>query len=860
MKLKLFVINNYLYSNIIKILLIFQIIDFINSEIDKIISLGDKDFRFVHFSTNLDGDMIVDTSTSSDSSYKNERRFFGLKKNGRFYFKNNSPFLSLYEKNNYAKIYAESCFIQISTDDENNEKEYLFSMSISGGSVDIYDFEQESISSVYQLIFYNSKNTKSSVSSVFKSSYKPDSKYYYIFAHTVNINPDYPVYIIRDYYDSSTVSKIRFDNKLSELVCTNNNIVTCFETIEYRIVCLYQNSDYKLEIYIYPQATNTEEIKQTILYEGPLEENENIFFKGIHLKEEIGVFMYYTSTNSKTPIVSIKKYIVNSGMEGYNSFNEININKIEDFNSATTLNDIMKINESKICIVSVSSNKNILYLVLLSLFENDTKMLISYYSFDMYESHGFYFYQDIRIYLYNNYISLGFSHCTSCSGDNDIHYSSLIIFNYPNVTDTNLDLIDYLSDNNKDIDSLNINLGDNIIIENDIFGYSISGIKIIDISENLKVYFKKNNTLILKDYILSKDDYIKISIPETTSTTITYTIEYAGIVKQPNFNNFITNAKLYDYININNINELEEFYISNEYIGKSSYYNLTIEGEVTNSECTVNHCSLCHSNNLNQCIACNKGYYYDGNECIPKPEESKNNLLTTIVSTEITTIPIEKTTIQKEVTTIPNKISTTLPNKISTIQKEIKTTTIHNKITTIKTTIPNKITQISVIKSITKPIKITTYPNIISTIISNKIIPLEEKCSINEILENNCTNITITSKQIEDVYSHLKEEIIKGEHNKTNNTIIQTENAIFQIATIKEQQKSKYLNISSIEMDECEKIIKEKYNILKEDELIILKTDIYDRKSSLYVQYEIYNPYTLEYIPLDICNDVKINI
>jgi len=157
MKLKLFVTNNYLYSNIIKILLIFQIISIINSEIDNIIRLGDKDFRFVHFSTNLDGDMIVDTSTSSDSSYKNERRFFGLKKNGRFYFKNNSPFFSLYETNNYAKIYAESCFIQISTDDENNGKEYLFSMSISGGSVDIYDFEQESISSAYQLIFYNGK-------------------------------------------------------------------------------------------------------------------------------------------------------------------------------------------------------------------------------------------------------------------------------------------------------------------------------------------------------------------------------------------------------------------------------------------------------------------------------------------------------------------------------------------------------------------------------------------------------------------------------------------------------------------------------------------------------------------------------
>ena len=104
MKLKLFVTNNYQYSNIVQILLIFQIIKIINSEIDNIIRLGDKDFRFVHFSTNLEGDMIVDTSTSSDSSYKNERRFFGLKKNGRFYFKNNSPFLSLYDLYNYDKI------------------------------------------------------------------------------------------------------------------------------------------------------------------------------------------------------------------------------------------------------------------------------------------------------------------------------------------------------------------------------------------------------------------------------------------------------------------------------------------------------------------------------------------------------------------------------------------------------------------------------------------------------------------------------------------------------------------------------------------------------------------------------------
>ena len=668
MKTKLFFINNHVSSNIIRIIFIYQIINFINSEIDTIIRLGDKDFRYVHFSSNLDGDMIVDTSTSSDSSYKNERRFFGLKKNGRFYFKNNYPFLSLYETNNYAKIWAESCFIQISTDDENNGKEYLFSMSISGGSVDIYDFEQESISSAYQLIFYNSKNIQSLVSSIFKSSYQPDSKYYYIFAHTINSIPDIPIYLIRDYFDSSTVSKIRFENKLSETICTNKKIITCFETIEYRIICLYQNSDYYLEIYIYPQASNTEGTKQTILYEGALEENENIFFKGIHLKEEIGVFMYYTSIDSKTPIVSIKKYIVNTGMEGYNSFNEININKIEDFNSSTTLNDIMKINDSKICIASISSTKEILYLVILSLFENDTKMLISYYSFDMYQSHGFYFYEEIKIYLYNDYISLGFSHCTSCSEDNDIHYSSLIIFNYPNSNDINLNLIEYLSDNNKDIESLDINLTDNIIIENDIFGYSILGIKIIDISENLNIYFKKNKTLILKDYILSKDDNITISIPEISTVNITYIIEYAGIVKEADFNNFITNAKLYDYIKINNINELEDSYISNEYIGRSSYYNIIIEGEVASSGCTVEHCSLCPSNNLEECIACNREYYYSENECILKPEENNNNLSTTILSTQIAAVSIEEDIISVKINTTTEELKQYLDELMTIIE------------------------------------------------------------------------------------------------------------------------------------------------------------------------------------------------
>ena len=53
---------------------------------------------------------------------------------------------------------------------------------------------------------------------------------------------------------------------------------------------------------------------------------------------------------------------------------------------------------------------------------------------------------------------------------------------------------------------------------------------------------------------------------------------------------------------------------------------------------------------------------------------------------------------------------------------------------------------------------------------------------------------------------------------------------------------------------------KKKYNIKEEDELIIFKTDMHsDNSSSIQVQYEIYNPYTLGPIPLDVCKDVTIN-
>ena len=72
--------------------------------------------------------LILISSPNTENSLHQKRKFYGLKSNGRFYFYDNNketPFFTLVSSLSYAKKSSTSCFIQISTDDENNGKEYF---------------------------------------------------------------------------------------------------------------------------------------------------------------------------------------------------------------------------------------------------------------------------------------------------------------------------------------------------------------------------------------------------------------------------------------------------------------------------------------------------------------------------------------------------------------------------------------------------------------------------------------------------------------------------------------------------------------------------------------------------------------
>ena len=134
-------------------------------------------------------------------------------------------------------------------------------------------------------------------------------------------------------------------------------------------------------------------------------------------------------------------------------------------------------------------------------------------------------------------------------------------------------------------------------------------------------------------------------------------------------------------------------------------------------------------------------------------------------------------------------------------------------------------------------------------------IPNSTECTVYDIVEGKCT-AELSSEEIDIIYNLLQKKISNEE-----NILIQTNNANFQLSTLEDQKNNNNLNISSIDLGECEQRLKNKEGLSENDYLIVLKLDIKnDDLSSIYVQYEVYNPINLKKLSLDICEDIPISI
>ena len=117
----------------------------------------------------------------------------------------------------------------------------------------------------------------------------------------------------------------------------------------------------------------------------------------------------------------------------------------------------------------------------------------------------------------------------------------MIIFNYPNSTNNNLDLIPLLYSSDKKIENdFSFNFEGKLTIENNLFGFVYKGTRIMKIPEGIYLTNTTNKAVISEKSIILKDENVSLSFDShDIYQKNNYIIEYAYVLEEPDYNDMI---------------------------------------------------------------------------------------------------------------------------------------------------------------------------------------------------------------------------------------------------------------------------------------------------------------------------------
>ena len=352
----------------------------------------------------------------------------------------------------------------------------------------------------------------------------------------------------------------------------------------------------------------------------------------------------------------------------------------------------------------------------------------------------------------------------------------------------------------KQYQNITFDLNSQCEIDNNIFGLISKEIKILDYTEEMfKLYSSNDSRKIDIGGILNSDENIILILSKNVSINIPEvgSIVYEKIITEPDYDTFYEYTNNFECNCTDGDNEENGFFVKNNYTGRLAYFNIIINENEIQKECD-SKCELCLFQDSTKCVFCKNEDFIENGQITCEIHEK---LPTTI----ITTIP--------ETTYIDTILETSYK---STLSSEYG---IEGKISDETTEMNNR----------------------------------ELKCSKDEILNGKCDKGIITSE----VINEIKNDLLKSNN---NSILIKTEKINIQIST-QEEQKKDIPEVSNIDLGKCEDILKEHYNISKNEQLIIFKIDVKtENLSSTYVQYEVYDPTKKYELKLELCKDVPIAI
>ena len=743
-------------NNIFFELLILTKFLFSNSQIlNHIIKLGDNPIIYSHFSYNSDGDLIIDTDSFPPKQIK---KFFGMKKDGKEYFIDNLGNKTYYYSMNISyeigRVLGESCFVKVKNNFSNtNWKEFLLGISKSVNTnykTEFYDLDNKNIYGYLNSDLFG--NIQGNIFQIIPDPKNINTEFNYFISYISKSSYDtYKLYTIKANFTLNNHENIEMNKeKMDEINSVNQGIISCFFTENYLYICFYTKDDLKLTIWVFDPVTKQDE--KTYIYFFNKEDYRR-FYKGIHLKNEIGFFTYFKNDGIK-PYFSLYEILSNKTAKIYKSYSEIIFSG--SYYNLDLLNDIIKLNDNMICFVGSSSDMKKINIITFIFYSSYEYMNARFYIINMYEEKKLKFYSGLKLSSFKNFLLMAFNNYREDIFDNSDNnpFSSLIFFSYPNSSDINFDIIEYILPSNKNIENdIMINFEESLIIENNIFGLELKGTKILNHSNNIILI--KDENIIDPGNIIKSGDILQLQFKSNKFYSKgKYIIEYAFVLTEPDYEKYNQKVKnIYETYG-NNKKYEKEYFQKNEYIGKSSNF-IAIISDTLQTNCFEEICSLCYSKKNKSCVTCLYDFNYN---------------------------------------------------------KKTKNKTCFNS--------------------------------------SKEIV------SSNILISTGKYEMKITNEQLQSIYNEMKSQI-----GQNKSQIIETGNVIFQISSLNEQKNNENPNISSIDLGECESILKNNSGLSEKDDLIIYKVDIKNKDlSQTYVQYEIYDPKTLNIIPLDACKDIPIFI
>ena len=576
--------------------------------------------------------------------------------------------------------------------DSNNE-ELIFNIGKQFENTELYDIQNENVYSNKTRYFFDNQIFTNIRGSLFNLK---DSNYLIYAGLFITYQSSWNDVLPSSYTNQFALFKININSKenfksspiyslVSEKFTAYGKMVSCFQTENKIIVCFYISSlsdkGYKIITFDENFQIVNQDFIVSVIYM-----DENIFFKCIHYEEEIGAFLYFNIKDDNIcPFIYF--YNIESVLVEYKASFTLDKYQI-NYNTDLNLNDFIKISKEVFCFSTLSENRETLYIIILNIF-NYNLFQIRYYKIETFGLYNYKFFLELRTELYIDYIALTSSFCEKSDCDSlDDSYTSLIIFNYPNSTDVNKDITEVFFEKNViSFEDLNFkwDIKDYVIIENNIFGYIFSQIKIKSFQncENIQFISSTQKSGITAPYNIREDENINITFSKTNYNSFNCTIEYVYEITESDYDKNLEYAETYQTQDASN--EIKDSFNNKRktYSGRLSYYNLYLKDKLT-TVCSDN-CALCYDDSDKKCITCKYNKIIEANEDGTKQKNCLNEHET--VPTEKPTEKIEDIPTEKITEKLENPKTQKLTEAIPTEEPpQIPTEKITNKQTEISQT------------------------------------------------------------------------------------------------------------------------------------------------------------------------------